>query len=152
VRAYWSDGLVLAQSCGLTTLAVVVALLWQASPLTVRQQRREWCYAAADKKGRQRQDRAVRPCCGCLLGGVLAWWAPAERRRALALEATTLGQRFTVLVLSVVYRGGASPVAGVVGPATRKGAGRAHGESLVTLLQDSVPSDGTVLLLADRGL
>ena len=102
VLAYWSYGMVLAQSCGLTTVAVVVALLLHASPLTVRQQLREWCYAAADKKGRPRQDLAVRPCFGRLLRWVLAWWAPEERRLVLALDATTLGQRFTVLVMSVV--------------------------------------------------
>src|SRR5207248_8192015 len=114
VLAYWSYGMVLAQSCGLTTVAVVVALLLHASPLTVRQQLREWCYAAADKKGRQRQDLDVRPCFGHLLGWVLAWSAPEERRLVLALGVRTWGQSSTALVLSVVCRGCAIPVARVV--------------------------------------
>jgi hypothetical protein len=52
----------------------------------------------------------------------------------------------------VVYRGCAIPVAWVVVPATRKGAWRPHWEGLFGLVQDSVPADWTVLVLADRGL
>lgn len=152
VLAYWSYGMVLAQSCGLTTVAVFLALLLHTAPTTLRQQLREWCYAAADKKGARRQEVAVRPCFAALLGWVLAWWASEERRLVLALDATTLGQRFTVLVVSVVYRGCAIPVAWVVVPTAKKGAWRPHWEDLLTLLRDSVPADWTVLVLADRGL
>src|SRR5437870_10352598 len=126
VLAYWSYGMVLAQSCGLTTVATVLALLLHASPQALRQQLREWCYAAADKKGRQRRAVEVQTCFVPLVRWVLAWWPAEERRLALALDATTLGQRFTVLVISVLYRGCAVPVAWVVVPATRKGAWRPH--------------------------
>jgi hypothetical protein len=152
VLAYWSYGMVLAQSCGLTTVAVVVGLLLHTSPLTLRQQLREWCYAAADKKGPKRREVAVAPCFAALLRWVLAWWPAAERRLVVAMDATTLGARFSVLVLSVVYRGCALPVAWVVVPTTQQGSWRPHGEGLFTLLQDSVPADWTVLVLADRGL
>jgi|SRR5581483_633387 len=152
VLAYWSYGMVVAQSCGLTTVAVFLSLLLQQSPLTLRQQLREWCYAAADKKGTKRREVAVAPCFTALLRWVLAWWPAEERRLVLAVDATTLSQRFTVLALSVVYRGCAIPVAWAVVPATRKGAWRPHWEGLFTLLQDSVPDDWTVLVLADRGL
>lgn len=91
-------------------------------------------------------------CFGPLVRWVLAWWAPAERRLVLAMDATTLGQRFTVLVISVVYRGCAIPVAWTVVSALTKGAWRPHWEALFTHLQDSVPADWTVLVLADRGL
>ena len=83
---------------------------------------------------------------------MLAWWPAQERRLVLAMDATTLGQRFTVLALSVVYRGCAIPVAWVVVPATGKGAWRPHWEHLFLLVQDSVPDDWMVLVLADRGL
>ncbi len=152
VLAYWSYGMVVAQSCGLTTVAVFLGLLLQASPLTLRQQLREWCYAAADKKGAKRREVEVAPCFAALLCWVLAWWPAEERRLALALDATTLGQRFTVLALSVVYRGCAIPVAWVVVPATTKGAWRPHWEGLFRRVQGSVPDDWTVLVLADRGL
>ena len=152
VLALWSFGMVVTQSCGLTTVAAFLALLLGKRPGTLRQQLREWCYAAADKKGRQRRAVEVAPCFGALLRWVLAWWPAQERRLVLAMDATTLGQRFTVLALSVVYRGCAIPVAWVVVPATGKGAWRPHWEHLFLLVQDSVPDDWTVLVLADRGL
>src|SRR5437764_1019312 len=152
VLALWSFGMVVTQSCGLTTVAAFLALLLGKRPGTRRQQLREWCYAAPDKKGCRRQDVAGRPCCAALLHWVLAWWPAEERRRGLAMDATTLGQRFTVLALSVVYRGCAIPVAWVVVPATRKDAWRPHWEGLFGLVQDGVPDDWTVLVLADRGL
>src|SRR5437764_1136942 len=152
VLALWSFGMVVTQSCGLTTVAAFLALLLGKRPGTRRQQLREWCYAAPDKKGCRRQDVAGRPCCAALLHWVLAWWPAEERRLVLAMDATTLGQRFTVLALSVVYRGCAVPVAWAVVPATRKGAWRPHWEGLFARLQESVPADWTVLVLADRGL
>ena len=152
VLALWSYGMVMAQSCGLTTVATVLGLLLHQSPLTLRQRLREWCYAAADKKGRHRQDVPVASCFGPLLRWVLAWWPAEERRRLLAMDATTLGQRFTVLAISVVYRGCAIPVAWTVVVATEKGAWRPHWEGLFTQLRGSVPADWCVLVLADRGL
>src|SRR5579885_1024362 len=93
VLALWSYGMVVAQSCGLTTVATVLGLLLHQSPLTLRQRLREWCYAAADKKGRCRQEVPVAACFGPLLRWVLAWWPAEERRLMLAMDATTLGQR-----------------------------------------------------------
>ena len=152
VLALWSYGMVVAQSCGITTVATCLGCLLHKRPGTLRQQLREWCYAAADKKGGKRRELEVHTCFGPLLRWVLAWWAPTERRLVLAMDATTLGQRFTVLVISVVYRGCAIPVAWVVVGATTKGAWRPHWTALFTYLQGSVPADWTVLVLADRGL
>ncbi len=122
VLALWSYGMVVAQSCGITTVATLLGSLLHKRPATVRQQLREWCYAAEDKKGPKRQEVEVTTCFAPLLRWVLTWWAPEERRLVLALDATTLGQRFTVLVISVVYRGCAIPVAWTVVGATTKGA------------------------------
>ena len=59
---------------------------------------------AEDKKGDKRRELEVCTCFGPLLQWILRW--PAIRRDlALALDATTLKKRFTVLVISVVYRG-----------------------------------------------
>ena len=49
---------------------------------------------------------------------MLRWWE--GNQLALAVDATTLGQRFVVLVISVLYRGCAIPVAWTVFPATEK--------------------------------
>jgi len=77
-----------------------------------------------------------------LLQWLLAWWPADEPRLALALDATTLGKRFTVLVISVVYRGCAIPVAWKVVGAEQKGAWEPHWIQLLTQLEDGVQSTG----------
>jgi hypothetical protein len=152
VLALWSFGMVLARSCGITSVAALLAPLLGAKETTLRQRLREWCYDKDDKRGAKRLDLDVTTCFAPLLGWVLAWWPPDERRLVLAMDASPLGQRFTVLAISVVYRGCAIPVAWTIGAATRKGAWRPHWEALFDHLQGSVPADWTVLVLADRGL
>lgn len=152
VLAWWSYGVVLAQRCGQTSVALTLALLLGQRENTVRQRLREWCYAAADKRGAQRRAVDVERCFAPLLGWVLRWWPADERRLALALDATTLGTRFTVLALCVVYRGGAVPVAWAVVGATTPGAWRPHWERLLRCMQTCVPAEWQVLVLADRGL
>ncbi|MDQ2830221.1 MAG: endonuclease, partial [Chloroflexota bacterium] len=97
--------MVLTQSCGLTTVATFLATLRGTTYDAQRQQVRAWCYDAADQRGKGRRAVEVSVCFAPLLGWVLALWPPAERRLALALDATTLGQRFTVRAISAVYRG-----------------------------------------------
>jgi len=152
VLAYWSYGMVLTQSCGLTTVAVFLSTLLGTRYDAQRQQLREWCYDAADQRGKGRREVDVSVCFAPLLGWVLALWPPGERRLALALDATTLGQRFTVLAISVVYRGCAIPVAWHVVPATTKGKWRPHWERLLRQVGAEVPEDWLVIVLADRGL
>ncbi len=154
--ALWSFGMVLAQSCGLTSVTALIAPLVQRSEDAVRQQLREWCYDAQDKRGRNRQALDVTTCFAPLLRWVLHWWSPTERRLALAMDASTLGHRFTVLSISVLYRGCAIPVAWIVVAATGyplgAGAWKPHWIALFTQLHGSVPSDWMVIVLADRGL
>jgi len=102
--------------------------------------------------GHGRREVAVDTCFAPLLSWVLALWPPGDRRLALALDATTLGQRFTVLAISVVYRGCAIPVAWHVVPATAKGRWQPHGERLLRQVGAEVPDDWLVIVLADRGL
>jgi hypothetical protein len=68
------------------------------------------------------------------------------------MDASTLGQRFTILSLSVVVRGCAIPVAWKVVEATRAGAWRPHWIALLEALDGCIPADWTVIVLADRGL
>ncbi|OLE23519.1 MAG: hypothetical protein AUI36_33410 [Cyanobacteria bacterium 13_1_40CM_2_61_4] len=79
-------------------------------------------------------------------------FAGEERRLALALDASTLGERWTVLAISVVIRGCAIPVAWKVIGAHAKGSWRPYWEELLDGLKGSVPADWQVVVLADRGL
>jgi Transposase DDE domain len=150
VLALWSLGMVVAHSCALTAVTLVLAT-WQGRKAnTVRQQLREFCYEAGAKRGQQRQDVRVTTCFVPLLRWVLAGYAGPQL--ALALDATTLGSRFVVLAISVVYRGCAIPVAWAVLPAGNKGAWRPEWLRLLGLLAPAIPPAWTVIVLADRGL
>jgi hypothetical protein len=156
VLVLWSIGIVLAQSCGLTTVATMLAYLLQCAETTVREQLRDWYRDAADKqgakRGRKRQQLEVATCFAPLLRWVIAWWDPHCHKIALAMDASTLGQRFTILTISVVVRGCAIPVAWKVVEATRAGAWRPHWEALFGALAGSIPADWTVIVCADRAL
>src|SRR5438876_997658 len=152
VLAVWSYGMVLAKSCGISSVVALLAPLLAKSEGTVRQRLREWCYDAADKKGERRQELEVSRCFAPLLCWILSWWTPGEHRLALAMDASTLSDRFTVLCISVVYRGCAIPVAWKIVVANQKGAWEPYWKALFTCLQGSVPQEWTVIVLADRGL
>jgi len=156
VLVLWSVGIVLAQSCGLTTVAVLLAYLLGCAETTIREQLRDWYRDAAHKsgakRGRKRQHLEVSSCFAPLLRWVIAWWEPNCQQIALAMDASTLGQRFTILTISVVVRGCAIPVAWHVVEATRAGAWRPHWEALFGHLVDAIPPAWTVIVLADRGL
>jgi hypothetical protein len=152
----WSCGLVVAQSCGLTTVATFLAYLLGRGAATVRDQLRDGyrdgVHTSGAKRGDKRRSLAVSPCFAPLRRWVVAWSAPTCRHLALAMAASTLGQRFTVLLIRGVVRGGAIPVAWRIVAATRPGAWRPQWEALVGPVRGSVPADWTVLVLAARGL
>jgi hypothetical protein len=150
VLALWSLGMVLARSCALTAVTVFLAVWLRRQEQTVRQQLREFCYEAEAKRGTQRQALAVEPCFVPLLRWVLSGWQGTQL--ALALDATTLGLRFTVLAISVVYRGCAIPVAWTILPANQPAAWRHHWLRMLRQLRPAIPLGYTVIVLADRGL
>ena len=104
--------MVLARSWALTAGSVFLAVGLERKATTVRQQLREWCYEAKAKRGGPRQELAVETCFAPLLAWVLSWWEGTQL--ALAVDATTVGQRFVVVVISVLYRGCAIAVAWTV--------------------------------------
>jgi hypothetical protein len=150
VLAEWSLGMVLSRSCALSAVSEWWATAKGQAVGTVRQRLREWCYPAERKRGAQRQEVEVEPCFPALLAWSVGSWS--GRQLALALDATTLGDQFVVLAISVVYRGCAVPVAWSVVPAGEKRAWRPEGERLLGCLRGTVPADWTVIVLADRGL
>jgi hypothetical protein len=92
----------------------------------------------------------VESCLAPLLQWVLQWWD--GNQLALALAATTLGQRFVVLVISVLSRGCAIPVAWTVLPAGEKHAWRPEWLRMLRQVRAAVPRRFFVIVLADRGL
>ena len=150
VLALWSLGMVLARSCALTAVSAFLAMWLHRKEDTVRQQLREFCYEATAKRGTARQELVVETCFVPLLAWIVDQWEGTQL--ALALDATTLGTRFTVLAISVVYRGCAIPVAWTVLLATAKHAWRREWLRMLRQVHRAVPRSWTVLVLADRGL
>jgi hypothetical protein len=150
VLALWSVGMGLARSCALTAVSLFLAKGLERKPNTVRQQLREFCYEAKAKRGGPRQEVQVENCFAPLLAWGLRWWDGTQL--ALAMDATTLGQRFVVLVVSVVYRGCAIPVAWTVLPATEQQAWRGEWLRMLRQVRTVVPRRFFVIVLADRGL
>jgi Transposase DDE domain len=149
VLALWSLGMVLARSCALTAVSSLLAAGMKRKEQSVRQQLREWYYDTPRKRGTKRQAVHVETCFPVLLGWVVSWWHGTPL--ALAIDATTLGTRFVVLAVSVVYRGCAIPVAWVVLPANTKHAWRREWLRLLRRLRPAIPRGWTVIVLADRG-
>ena len=119
---------------------------------SVRQRIREWSYAKEDKRGKGRTEIEVSRSFVPLLQWVLSWWPVNEKRLALAMDATSLGHVWVVLVISVVYRGCAIPVAWRVLPAIEKGSWKQPWLDLFSHFQDVIPEDWMVIVMADRGL
>lgn len=150
--AWWSFGIATCRCSGQTVVSTFLAVFLNQAEPTMRQRLREWCYEAKAKRGAARQAVEVRGCFPALLRWVIAWWQGDEHRLALALDATTLGQRFTVLAISVLYRGCAIPVAWQVVRATEAGAWQPEWEALLRCLHGSIPAGWQVIVCADRGL
>jgi hypothetical protein len=149
VLALFSLGMVFARSCAVTAVAAVLAAAWDHPFNTARQRLREFYQEAAAKAGAKRREIEVETCFVPLLRWILSRWQ--GRQLALALDATTLGDRFAGLAISVVYRGCALPVAWTILPAGEKRAWRREWLRMLRLLRPAIPPPWTVLVLADRG-
>jgi len=152
VLALWSFGMVISHSCGLTSVSSSLALLMGTKENSVRQRIREWYYAKDDKRGEGRCEIEVSSSFVPLLQWVLSWWTINEKRLALAMDATSLGQVLVVLVISVVYRGCAIPIAWHVLPAIEKGSWKKPWLDLFSYFEGVIPEDWVVIVMADRGL
>lgn len=152
----WSMGIVLAQRAGLCMVALVMAALLDRTVTATQSRLRDWYLDGKDKhgakRGCKRRSLDVASCFAPLLRWVIHLYPAGAHQIALAMDAATLGQRFTVLSIHVVIRGCAIPIAWTIVRATAKGAWRPHWEALFDHLAGSTPDDWTVIVLADRGL
>jgi hypothetical protein len=109
VLALLSFDMVLVKSCTLTSVGLALATLFKVKENTIRQRLREWYYHQEDKKGLKRSQLHVESCFPFLLRWIINWWNGSQL--AVAVDATTLKDVFTILAVSVVYRGCAIPIA-----------------------------------------
>lgn len=152
--AHWSFGMILARCCSLDSVASYMADWLEQPELSVRSRLREWYLPAqiksGSKHGVKRQELDVTTCFAPLLRWLVRDWP--QPRLALALDASTLDDRFVVLAVSVLYRSCAFPVAWRILPATAKGNWKPHWLALLEALRGVVPADWLVVALSDRGL
>ena len=105
--ALWVCGAILAGSA--CQNAVASALSARGNWNSLRQYLREWLYDGSDRARPCQTELDVSLCFAPLLRWVLTWWRSG--RLALAVDPTLKGDQTTAIVISVVYRGCAIPVA-----------------------------------------
>ena len=154
--AWWVCGAILAGSA--CQNAVASALSPRGSWNNLRQYLREWLYDGSGRARPCKTELEVSLCFAPLLKWVLAWWssgrlAPVSSTgQALAVDPTLKGEDTTAIVISVVYRSCAIPVAWRILRANKR---RSWMDPIVELLQalaPAVPREMTVVVLCDRGL
>ena len=152
--ATWSFGMVMTQSSSLTKVSTLIAKVNQEQENTVRQRLKEWYKSgeAKAKKGNKRASMDVTECFGFLLQWIIDLLPQTTKELPLAIDATSIGQNFTVLSINVLYRRCAIPIAWKVVKGTEKGSWQPYWKQLFQSLKDIVPQDYLVIVSADRGL
>jgi hypothetical protein len=146
--ALWVYGTILANSA--CQNAVIGALSRLGSVSRLRQYLREWLKDGCDKSRPCAQQVDVDACFASLLEWVIA--CSGARTLALALDATTCRDRVTALVLSVLYRGAAIPVAWRMLPANQKGSWKPEVLKLLGSFPRMLAPKVSVVVMVDRGL
>src|SRR5215207_972653 len=152
VLALWSIGIVLARSASLHAVVLALVCWLPFNAFSLRKRLQEWYLEADAKKGHgsggtgiQRRDWEAQAASGDLLRWVLDDWP--SRQLVLALDPTNFGGRFTVLNVSVLYRGCAVPVIWTVVEGGEPGAWEPHWERMLGALAEQVPPGWQVLVL-----
>jgi hypothetical protein len=164
--AGWSFAVAVCSYCGLSRVALFLSMLCAESEAAIRERLRDVYRPAGSKAGARRGIPRCELDVAKTSGELLRWCAggaePGAGRRAkrlvVALDATNLGERFLILSISVVCRGGAVPIAWRVLPANQPGEWTPHWQELLGRLagllgEGDVGGEGvTVIALTDRGL
>jgi Transposase DDE domain len=151
----WVAGTVAADSgCeAAVVLALEEAAAAAGAPVdanTIRQDLRDLLRNGDQKRTPQGTELSVAPCFARLLAQILALLA--GRQLALAIDATHFHDHTIAIVISVLYRSRAIPVAWDIRTATTKGAWMPVIIALLAQLAPVVPASYQVLVLADEGL
>src|SRR3989440_10026838 len=147
--------LLMVDGCGMTRMCSYLCELLGQAMHTLRQKYREIYYEkeakAGVKKGRcKRREIVVEDLFADLLRGELRHWQ-GPKTLVLALDASALTDRFTVLSVSVVYRGWGRRGAWTSQEGHQGGEGRPHWERMLTRLSEAVPAEWEGLVVGGRG-
>ena len=146
--ALWVCGAILAGSA--CQNAVASALSPWSNWYNLRQRLREWLYDGGDRATPCQTELDVTLCFAPLLRWVLCWWRSGGL--ALAIDPTLKGDQTTAIVISVVYRSCAIPVAWHIRHADQPGSWMDPTVELLQALAPAVPENMTVSVLCDRGI
>ena len=152
--ATWSFGIVMTRSSSLSKVSNLIAKANQEKENTVRQRLKEW-YKSGESKARtdtKRVSLEVSQCSSSLLKWIVDLLPETNQELPIAMDATNIGQNFTVLSINVLYRRCAIPVAWKVVQGTSKGSWKPYWKELFQSLKDIVPPHYLVIVSADRGL
>ncbi len=150
VLGLWSFAIALARCCSTTVVTLLLSGILKISECTMRQRLREWYFDAKTKKGSQRRELKVEDSFAPLLKWILRHWK--SNQLPLAMDASLLNDRFTCLVISVLYRGNAIPIAWKILPANVAHKWNPEWFKLLKLIKPAIPNYMQVLVLTDRGL
>jgi hypothetical protein len=114
--ATWSFGMVMTRSSSLTQVANFIAQIEEEPFQTVRSRLKEWYQPATAKKGSHRANLEVKSCFVPLLSWILDLLPPSQHQIALAIDATSIGDRFVVLSINILLAGSGIPVAWAIVP------------------------------------
>ena len=148
--ALWSLGVIFTQSCSTSKIALALGLLLEQKPNTLRQRLREFYVEKERKKGEHRQELEVSHCFEPLLRWILSLWH--GDCLTLALDATTLNDRFSVLAICVIWGKCAIPVAWRILEGNKKSSWKKEWLALLPLLGPAIPQTMKTIVCADRGL
>ena len=146
--AWWVCGAILAGSA--CQNAVAAALSTRGNWHNLRQYLREWLYDGSDRARPCKTQLEVSICFVPLLRWVLAWWR--SEGLALAVDPTSKKDDSVAIVISVLYRGCAIPVAWRIRHANQRGSWMDPIVELLRELAPAVPREMTVVVLCDRGI
>ena len=111
-----------------------------------------WPHVAKTRPGNKRASIEIIKCFGYLLKWVVDLLPQTNQELPIAMDATNIGQNFTVLSINVLYRRCAIPIAWKVVTGTSKGSWKPYWIELFQALKEIVPKHYLVIVSADRGL
>ena len=150
--ATWSFGMVMTKSSSLTQVSNFIAKINGEKPNTVRQRLKEWYQEAQAKTGSKRSRLDVSSCFAPLMRWVISLLPRNIEQIALALDATSITDKFVVLSLNILLAGCGIPMAWCVVKASEPGSWKPHWQKLIEKLQEAIPDNFKVIVTADRGL